>query len=200
MKRCNECGRKKRLALFSKTPATKDGHENRCKSCKGKYDAKRFKSHDLKVVFSSRKLRVCKRCGKAWPQTKSFWNRSNGAKDGLNVSCKRCDNLSRHYGVDSLEIDELYKRQNGQCAICERPHSLRYLHVDHDHAIYLRKRDGLGTKELRRRSVRGLLCSPCNKSLGWYEIVNKFVKSKWKEVESYIKNPPAKFLWETING
>lgn len=195
MRVCQNCKKRKKLSSFGPHNSRKDGMQPWCKLCTKKYHARRRSNTDWKKAYNGKK-RTCSRCHKTFPKTKSFWNASNSAKDGLNASCRRCDNLSRHYGINSQEVDTLYGKQNEKCAICQRHHTLRYLHVDHDHAVYLRKHHGLGTKEQRRKSVRGLLCSPCNKSLGWYELINPSLKSKWEIVEDYLTNPPAKFLWE----
>ncbi len=200
-KRCTECKEVRLPSAFSKNHSAKDGLDHRCKICMKKYLKKyhssRYQSYDLKIVYNKHRSKTCKACGKSFPRTRAFWNRSNSSVDGLNVSCVRCMALSSNYGATSEEIDLLYKKQKGSCSICKRPHALRYLHVDHDHAIYYKKRDGLATREQRRRSVRGLLCSPCNKSLGWYEIVNLFLPSQWEVAKEYLTNPPAKgILWE----
>jgi hypothetical protein len=65
-------------------------------------------------------------------------------------------NLLR-YGVTEEQYEDMYKKQNGICAICKDPsrksekHSL---HVDHDH----------NTGE-----IRGLLCTRCNPGIGFFD-------------------------------
>lgn len=62
----------------------------------------------------------------------------------------RTYSLKRKFGLSQEAYDEMFKAQDGRCAICgEIPDST--LHVDHDHA----------TKE-----IRGLLCRGCNTGLG----------------------------------
>lgn len=53
-------------------------------------------------------------------------------------------------------FDAMLARQKGRCGICSRQLQLRRggVAVDHDHTT---------------GEVRGLLCMPCNTSLGWYE-------------------------------
>lgn len=145
-----------------------------------------------------RRCAVCKKL-----KSLQSFHKNKTKKGGYHNRCKLCEkrrgvkrNLEDNYGITKAEKLFLYELQGHSCAICKRFHSIRFLHVDHDHAKYLRKRDGNGTKSQRRNSVRGLLCSPCNKSLGWYEIVNPMIRSKWEVVEDYTKNPPAKILWE----
>jgi len=66
--------------------------------------------------------------------------------------------LKKKYGITAAEYEQLLDDQEGGCAICHSPDPKAKcfgndtrLHVDHDHAT--------GT-------VRGLLCHPCNTSLG----------------------------------
>jgi hypothetical protein len=62
--------------------------------------------------------------------------------------------LRRYYGITKAQYDALLEAQGGVCALCLRPPGKRRLNVDHDH-------------ETGR--VRGLLCTICNRILGWIE-------------------------------
>ena len=63
--------------------------------------------------------------------------------------------LMKHYGISRIAYDELYKAQDGKCAICkEECKRGRELSVDHCHTT---------------GKVRGLLCSTCNIALGLME-------------------------------
>lgn len=57
--------------------------------------------------------------------------------------------LKRKYGLTLEQYDELLKKQNNSCAICERHESefKTSLAVDHDH---------------HTQRIRGLLCTSCN--------------------------------------
>ena len=57
------------------------------------------------------------------------------------------------FGLSLDEYNEMYKQQEGQCAICHEQHDV--LCVDHDHAI-----------PDKRLSIRNLLCHDCNVGLG----------------------------------
>jgi len=73
---------------------------------------------------------------------------------------KRRSNYRHRYKITIEEYEELYAKQNGVCAICERPENLtkdgkiHMLAVDHNHET---------------EKVRGLLCMNCNTRLGYFE-------------------------------
>jgi len=59
------------------------------------------------------------------------------------------------YGISVEEFNELFKKQNGCCAICGK-HQTEFenrLSVDHCH---------------KTKTVRGLLCHKCNRALGLF--------------------------------
>jgi hypothetical protein len=58
--------------------------------------------------------------------------------------------LKRKFGITPAEYAAILKSQQGQCAICEKPSTIR-LAVDHDHAT---------------GQIRGLLCTACNRTIG----------------------------------
>ena len=73
---------------------------------------------------------------------------------------KRRHNYKNRYGISVEEYDVLFAKQNGVCAICEKPENLtkdgklHALAVDHNHETM---------------QVRGLLCMNCNTRLGYFE-------------------------------
>jgi hypothetical protein len=66
---------------------------------------------------------------------------------------QRAYGLKRRYGITVEEYDELLSQQEGRCAICYRIVE-ETLCVDHNHVT---------------GKIRGLLCTRCNRSLGWLE-------------------------------
>ncbi len=61
----------------------------------------------------------------------------------------------RSYKMEAGEYDNLYREQQGLCAICQQPPAEgKILSVDHDHLTLVR---------------RGLLCDPCNNGLGRFK-------------------------------
>lgn len=59
----------------------------------------------------------------------------------------------RMYGLAPGTYEDLFEAQHGRCAICGRQPEGRNLSVDHNHTT---------------GRVRGLLCGPCNRGLGFF--------------------------------
>ena len=80
---------------------------------------------------------------------------------------KRRHNYKTRYGISVEEYETIFAKQNGVCAICEKPENLtkdgklHALAVDHNHETL---------------QVRGLLCMNCNTRLGYFEGKNILVK------------------------
>lgn len=68
----------------------------------------------------------------------------------INKDKNRNGRLKQDYGITLQEYNELCKKQSNICPICLMKQEL--LVVDHDH---------------KTGKVRGLLCSSCNKALGF---------------------------------
>lgn len=62
-------------------------------------------------------------------------------------------NLHRQLGVTFAEVEQMKEEQGWACKICGRVPE-KTLHLDHCH---------------KTMKVRGLLCRPCNKALGFFE-------------------------------
>jgi hypothetical protein len=94
------------------------------------YDKAYARKHKDKIRYSSLK-----------------WARSNPERV--------LENHIKRNGITIVQYKELFKEQEGKCAICKVPQSQlkRRLSVDHDH----------DTKQ-----IRGLLCQPCNLALGMF--------------------------------
>lgn len=77
------------------------------------------------------------------------------------------------YGLKDGQYDQLKAAQGGACAICQKATGARKkLAVDHDH---------------KTEYVRGLLCGPCNKLLGFARDNPEF----FRRAANYLENPPA---------
>lgn len=63
------------------------------------------------------------------------------------------------YGVTADQYNFLLEKQNGVCAICKQPERVySNLSVDHNH---------------KTNKVRELLCSDCNKLVGFFELAGE---------------------------
>jgi hypothetical protein len=73
----------------------------------------------------------------------------------------RKSNLSR-WSITPEQYDEMAKKQNHRCLICNRHQSelTRALAVDHDHSCCP------GVKKSCGKCIRGLLCPYCNLAIG----------------------------------
>jgi hypothetical protein len=92
---------------------------------------------------TGRRHSACKECDKARVK----------ARHQANPERTRNNDLKRNYGITLQEHQEMYKNQNGVCAICkgEGDGKWKKLCVDHDH---------------NTGKVRQLLCRNCNMVLG----------------------------------
>jgi hypothetical protein len=83
--------------------------------------------------------------------------------------------IKQEYGITLEQYDERVMNQGGVCAICQEPEKKgRRLCVDHAH-------DGKFPA-----TIRGLLCSSCNKALGGF----KDSKNLLRQAEEYLSNAP----------
>ena len=133
--------------------------------------------------------KFCCNCEKEYPRTSEYFYRNKKSKDRLSYRCKNCAdeyseewkrknrekflnfhrsrNLKENFNISIDDWQEIFQKQNGRCAICDRHQSefnIRFA-VDHNH---------------KTGAVRGLLCMSCNRNLGWFE------KNKNK-AEKYVK-------------
>lgn len=87
--------------------------------------------------------------------------------------------LKSRYGITIYDYDRIKEVQGGKCALCQvATGKAKALSVDHDHML-----EDAGTE--MRETIRGLLCGPCNRNLGWLEWVGV------QKTVRYIKRPPA---------
>ena len=111
-----------------------------CMTCGEKKLATEFYMRDKKT---GRRHSACKECDKARVK----------ARHQANPERTRNNDLKRNYGITLQEHQQMFKDQQGVCAICkgEGDGKWRKLCVDHDHET---------------GKVRQLLCRNCNMILG----------------------------------
>lgn len=144
MKTCNRCKKTKDFLDFSKKTSSRDKLASLCKVCQQVYSSKYYKSNKDKSDARSSK----------WRRDNVEKSRAIGRKAYYKDAIRqRARILKKYYGLTLDKFNEMLKAQNDSCAICEVKQSVigKSLCVDHDH---------------KSGAVRGLLCGPCNNSLG----------------------------------
>lgn len=109
---------------------------------------------------------LCKPCANA---RATKWNKENPHK-------LRIRSIKKKYGLSFEKYEEMFKKQDGKCKICNQPEvdrdkntqNIKFLAVDHSHET---------------GKVRGLLCRKCNISLG---ILNENIETL-KNMIKYLK-------------
>jgi len=91
-------------------------------------------------------MKHCKHCNSVLPA------------DKRGLACNTCRNGLNRYGLTKLDQIKLYEKQNNQCALCKEDLIMfsKYDggYIDHCHTT---------------NKVRGILCHPCNTTLGYLE-------------------------------
>lgn len=184
-KRCSRCKTIRPVGEFSAYRKSRDGLCSWCKSCVNEHGRHRSATLNYEVDPALRDKR-CGKCKVVKPVGEFQRNRRNS--DGLQANCRACmkeinrdwyernkpkmaglsrawaaknpekakaigrrSNLKRQYGLTSEDYDRLLESQGGKCAGCGDCSDAAVLHVDHDHET---------------GEVRGLLCGPCNRTIG----------------------------------
>lgn len=77
----------------------------------------------------------------------------------------------KQYGITLNEYLDLLEKQNHCCAICKSKEPKQgksmYFHIDHDHDT---------------KKVRGLLCGPCNRGIGYLQDNPEFILNAYNYV------------------
>ena len=114
---------------------------------------------DVDFYFDKRRNTLaapCKKCRIACAN--QDWKIDNPEKARAS---SRKSKLKAKYGLSPATLTDLWNKQNGCCAICNRPISLNAKekaskpHIDHCHVSEI-------------KVVRGLLCLTCNTGLGMF--------------------------------
>lgn len=116
---------------------------------------------EKRLYASDQEYRTRKRANNSKPENKAHAcaydeerNATPERKEQKRV--QRLEDVRRRYGIAPEQVQELLAAQGGACAICRRPlvwpFSRKRTHIDHCH---------------RTGKVRGVLCSSCNRAIGW---------------------------------
>jgi len=72
--------------------------------------------------------------------------------------------MKKYYGITQEQFNKMLEDQDNKCAIClvDQSQLERRMNIDHDHNC-------CPGKETCGKCIRGLLCGPCNLSLGAFK-------------------------------
>lgn len=146
-KKCTKCGEVKPLDDYSRDKSTKDGLSKYCRLCRNMYH-KRWRTNN-----NQRSREFAANWRRRNPQKVKEYNESL-KNDPEKIMAMRNHHYKRNYGITLLDYNRIFTKQLGRCAICNRKDDKNYLVVDHCH------KGGI---------IRGLLCQPCNKGLGFFK-------------------------------
>lgn len=194
---CSRCLEVKIISAFYRDNRRRTGVTLQCRQC---IDSTQrgtrlgYKERHLTNPIPAPETKKCSRCREV--KLGSSFSISRHTKDGLCITCKPCQALSRRanqakisarrraytitkkYGLTHDEYRNLLSIQNGVCAICSEPERATYrgavtpLRIDHDHITGM---------------VRGLLCSTCNTGIGHLRDSLELLKRATR----YLEDPPT---------
>lgn len=161
-KPCARCKEVLPAASFDLHPRATSGLHSYCKPCRKARNAERPNYPRPKYDrTTSETPKECVSCHRMLEPSQYMSNVNSS--DGLRSRCKACTSstqILRKYHLTSDQYAELAK--NG-CRICG---SYEKLHVDHDHACC--PRADSGSAAVCGKCIRGILCSMCNRGLGFF--------------------------------
>lgn len=195
---CTKCKQVLPHDAFHKSSHYISGLKNRCKNCcKEMNDNWKARYLNGEIQHKIPTHKICKGCKVEFLNTSdNFYTRLGGAlTDG---KCKKCRMAADYaivkrkklinpdhfkltqrksciksaYGLSLEDYDNMFKKQNGVCAIYDQPETklfrngkLTNLSIDHCHETGV---------------VRGLLCHACNTALGTFkDSIDLLDKAKW---------------------
>lgn len=145
---CTKCQQTKPIMEFAPAKRKTNGRSSLCKSCHQAASVAWQKANPEKVK-ETRRIRYAA-------------NRDAGTLPGRKYNAAQSSERGRYkrYGVTAEMYAEMFARQDGKCAICNRTSTsfARPLAVDHDHAC-------CPDTPTCGKCNRGLLCGSCNTAL-----------------------------------
>ena len=125
---------------------------------------RRFCCHQCYAKYLTKHPPVkCERCGKEFHRnsnmnrarfcSRTCWKTGTKSKYKDIPEQQRAWHLKAHYGISLAEYQAILVLQGGGCAVCgKKKHSVKALHVDHDH---------------KTGKTRGIVCSSCNRAIAF---------------------------------
>ena len=162
--KCRDCG-----GPVPRRSGRKEGYKPRCRACdlarprkcrlcgREVEGTQVYECDDCARIYQRQYKEQVK--SKQLKQQKEARDRLKQEDPEVLLQKERRKGLQKKYGLSLDDFDKLVISQGGVCAICKRSAAEAggrgtVLHVDHCHAT---------------GKVRGLLCSPCNTALGFFQ-------------------------------
>ena len=147
-KTCTKCKKEKKLSEFdSYKRGNRQQVRSYCRKCKKEF-LKKYRDSHKKEFAEYRKA------------NRDMRSRYNKEWEKEHPNYQKNYSLISAYGITLKDHKELYLKQNGCCAICNKPTEYNKIYTDHNHNTGV---------------VRGLLCAHCNTWLAAIED-SEFVK------------------------
>ena len=157
IKRCSKCREWLPVESFGKSTGRADGLNHSCQGCLQRY----YREWRGKPETAHKQRE---------------YTRKARQKDPERTARNRLRDRCRLFGITVEDYDRMLEAQGGGCAICgaTAEDNGRALAIDHDHACC----PGSGSRvgEVCGKCVRGLLCSPCNVAVGYFEMEDTRLK------------------------
>ena len=121
-----------------------------CRKGHDTFKTGRYPTGTCKVCGRELQKKLRERNKESWIAYSKKWQKDNAER-------VRDQYLKRRFGISLKVYDFLFTRQKGCCAICGIKQSKfpkRAFAVDHNH---------------KTKKIRGLLCDPCNRGLGYFK-------------------------------
>jgi hypothetical protein len=157
VKTCAQCGATLPVAEFHRFVHAKDGRTPWCKPCVSRRN-REYREKHRDAVLAGKKA-AYRRDPETNRARNAAWKARNPERHEYLV---RRSWLKQMYGMSPEDYDALLEAQGHACAICRKAVGQRRLAIDHDHGCCPGKRSC-------GQCVRGLLCTHCNRLLGWLD-------------------------------
>lgn len=157
---CPRCKEYRAWADFNKHRNRYDGHAVWCRACYKEYSREYNQRPHVKKRAAEKALARYHR----FTTDEKFRIQERRRALGMH--------LIKKYGLTVERYEQMLADQGGGCAMCRRPPKVnRRLAVDHDHAC-------CSGEFTCGKCVRGLLCTPCNSFLGYFENAEWVARAK----------------------
>lgn len=120
----------------------------------------------------AKKKAQCRKCYLAWDSVLHPTEQSRARTREWYKRRGKLLRVCRQYGLAEAAYKKLLLESKGKCKICLCTPEI--LHIDHDH-------------DHKTNKVRGLICAPCNRGIGYFKDNPQFLRNAAK----YLETSPA---------